>query len=55
MEYITKAKAKVFIPCHDAILSDVGRGINNNWLSRACAEVNAEYAALLPGESLELK
>jgi len=55
MEYITKAKAKVFIPCHDAILSDVGRGINNNWLSRACAEVNTKYAALLPEESLELK
>lgn len=55
MEYITKAKAKIFIPCHDAILSDVGRGINNNWLSRACAEVNAEYKALLPNESIELK
>ena len=54
MEYISKAKAKCFVPCHDAFSSELGRGVNNNWLGRACAEAGVELKVLTPEESLEI-
>lgn len=53
MEYITKCEAKIIIPCHDAVLSNLGKNICNNWIKRACEEASVQCAPLQIGESLE--
>lgn len=53
MEYITKCEAKTIIPCHDAVLSNLGKNICNNWMKRACEEASFQCAPLQIGESLE--
>ena len=40
------------IPVHDALLSELGELISNNWMNKACDEVGAEYKELKPGESV---
>ena len=54
MEYIQTHRPKRVIPVHDAVLSDFGRQINNNWLRQACFEVGSELVALEAGQSLEI-
>ena len=53
MEYIKKAKPEIAIPCHNAVLSDLGNDFNNNWLARAAEEVDTKLAPLRPGESIK--
>ncbi len=52
MEYIERAKPEVVIPVHDALLSELGEGISNNWVKKACEGVGASFAGLKPGESI---
>ncbi len=40
------------IPVHNAVLSELGNGFNNNWLRTACEEVGAQFAPLGIGESV---
>lgn len=54
MEYIKAVKPKMVIPVHDAVLSELGNGFNNNWLRVATEEAGAEFKALKVGESLEM-
>lgn len=54
MEYIKTARPKIVIPVHNAVLSELGDGFNNNWLRVACEEVGAELKVLKVGESLEI-
>lgn len=54
MEYIRMAKPQMAIPVHNAVLSELGNGFNNNWLRVACEEVGAEFAPLSIGESVEI-
>lgn len=54
-EYIKKARPEIAIPFHNAVLSDLGNGINNNWLAKVADEVDTKFAPLQPGESIELE
>ena len=54
MQYIRAVKPKMVIPAHNAVLSELGNGYNNNWLRMACEEVGAEFAPLNIGESVEV-
>ena len=54
MEYIKTVKPKIAVPVHNAVLSDLGNGFNNNWLRMVCEEVEAELAPLEVGESVEI-
>lgn len=54
MEYIKEVRPKLAVPVHNAVLSELGNGFNNNWLRMACEEVGAELAPLSIGESIEI-
>lgn len=54
MEYIKLVQPKLAVPVHNAVLSELGNGFNNNWLRVACEEVGAELASLEIGESVEI-
>ncbi len=54
MEYIKTVKPKVAVPVHNAVLSELGDGFNNNWLRVSAEEVGAELKALKAGESFEV-
>lgn len=54
MEYIKLVQPKLVVPVHNAVLSELGNGFNNNWLRVACEEVGAELASLEIGESVEI-
>jgi L-ascorbate metabolism protein UlaG (beta-lactamase superfamily) len=53
MDLITVTKPQHVIPTHDAMLSEIGEMINDNWLRQAAEGVQAEYKRLHSGESLE--
>ena len=52
MNYIRQLQPSKVLPVHDAILSDYGLPIHNNWISKACIEVNAQHYPIKPGERL---
>ncbi|MBO7560514.1 MBL fold metallo-hydrolase [Candidatus Saccharibacteria bacterium] len=54
MNYIEKAKPKMVIPIHDALLSELGETISNNWVKKACESEASEFVYLNPGESREI-
>lgn len=54
MKYVEKMQPRIVIPVHDALLSEFGKGVQNNWLKRACDEFGAEFCALEPGASVEI-
>lgn len=54
MEYIKTVKPKIVVPVHNAVLSSLGDGFNNNWLRVAAEEIGAGFNALKTGESLEV-
>ena len=54
MSFIEKAKPELIIPVHDALLSELGEAISNNWIKKACNNVEAEFAYLKPGKSVEI-
>ncbi len=54
MEYIKAVRPKIAVPVHNAVLSSLGNGFNNNWLRIVCEEVGAELAPLEAGESMEV-
>ncbi len=53
MEYIRRAQPRRVIPVHNAVLSELGNTINNNWLKLAADEVEAEFYGLGVGEELD--
>ncbi len=54
MNYIGRAKPKMVIPVHDALLSNLGETISNNWVKKACESETSEFVYLNPGESREI-
>jgi L-ascorbate metabolism protein UlaG (beta-lactamase superfamily) len=54
MQYITKLKPATAIPIHDALFSELGMKINNNWVQKACNETGVNYVVLQSGENLEI-
>lgn len=54
IDFVRRAQPAVAIPIHDAVLSELGKGFNNNWLKNACAEIGAECVVLEPGQSFEV-
>ena len=53
MAFIEKIKPEIAIPVHDALLSELGEAISNNWVRKACDDVMANLTELKPGESIE--
>lgn len=54
MEFIDRAKPEMVVPVHDALLSELGETISNNWIKMACDGVNAKYAELRSGNSVDI-
>ena len=54
MEYIKTVRPKIAIPVHNAVLSEFGNGIQNNWLRQACEAVGVQFIPLGINESFEL-
>lgn len=46
--------AKIVLPVHNAVLSEFGNGVYNNWLRQACESAGSEFAPLASGESIDL-
>lgn len=53
LNYIATIKPQKVIPIHDAVLSDFGKQVNNNWIQNFCEESNIEFHALSLGQHLE--
>jgi len=54
IDYVKAVRPGTVIPTHDAVLSNIGRAFNNNWLQTACASLGAKFAPLAPGASIEI-
>lgn len=54
MNYLKEIKPEIAIPVHDAVLSELGQGFHNSWLSKAADEVGTKLVPLKPGESVEI-
>lgn len=54
MDYIKTVKPQIAIPFHNALLSELGESISDNWLNTACKEAGSEFKALKVGESIEV-
>ena len=52
MDFINKAKPRMVIPIHDALLSELGEAITGGWIKKACEDIGAEYKELKPNESV---
>lgn len=52
MDFVGKVKPRIVIPVHDALLSDLGKSINDNWMKKACDKAGAEYRDLSFGENV---
>ena len=52
MDYVEAVKPKIVIPVHDALLSEFGKSISDNWMKKACDKMGAEYKELNSGESV---
>jgi len=52
INYIRQLRPTKVLPVHDALLSNFGLPIYNNWISKACVEVNAQHCAIRPGDKL---
>lgn len=52
MNYVRSTKPENVVPMHDAVLSELGKTFNNNWIKMVCDEIGAECAVLDPNESL---
>ena len=52
MDFVDRVKPQIVIPVHDALLSDLGKSISDNWMKRACDKAGAEYRDLSFGENV---
>ena len=53
VDFVRRAQPLTVIPFHDAVLSDLGKGFNNNVLKSACETASINFAPLKFGENLE--
>ncbi len=54
LDYVRTVQPRLVVPLHDAVLSKLGKKINDSWLYATATEIGAEYRALEVGESIEL-
>ena len=54
IEYIKAVRPEIVVPVHDAVLSELGKGFNNNWLGRACEEIGARFENIEFNETIEI-
>ncbi len=54
MAYIETVRPKIAVPVHNALLSEFGNGVYNNWIRSACQAAGSEFAPLSSGESIDL-
>lgn len=54
IDFITQAKPHVIIPVHDALHSDVGHMVSDNFLQETAKKINATYQRLSPSETLSV-
>lgn len=54
MTYLEAVRPKIAVPIHNALLSEFGDGVYNNWLRAACQKIGSEFAPLSSGESIIL-
>lgn len=54
VDYVKVVRPGVVIPTHDAVLSELGKTFNNNWLRTAVAPLSVEFVALAPGMGIEV-
>ncbi len=54
MAFIGAAQAKQYVPIHDAVLSDAGKGFYNYWAGSAAEAKNRTYSVLKTGESIQV-
>jgi len=54
IEYIKAVRPEVVVPIHDAVLSELGKGFNNNWLNGACDEAGARFKNIGFNETIEI-
>lgn len=54
MNYIERAQPEVVLPVHNAILSEMGGAIYNNWLGNAAEKAGSKFAPLKVGETIEI-
>ncbi len=52
MDFVDRVKPQMVIPIHDALLSDLGKSISDNWMKKACDKAGAEYRDLSFGENV---
>lgn len=53
MDFFNEIKPQVCFPTHNAILSDKGQGILDNFGNKLCHASGATYYSLKPGESID--
>ena len=54
MDFIKRIAPELVVPIHDALLSELGETISNNWVMKACDDMGAKFAYLKPGDNIEL-
>ena len=54
VDFVEKTHPSIVIPVHDAVLSDLGKKFNGNWLNKTCESMGAKFTYLKPGDSVEL-
>lgn len=54
MNFIKEVMPKVVIPFHEALNSEFGNQVANNWLSKACDETGCELKVMKIGEGYEV-
>lgn len=54
MNYIQAVRPQIAVPVHNAVLSELGNGFNNNWLKSACEKIGADFRALKNNEGMEV-
>lgn len=50
MDFIEKSGAKIVVSAHDALNSEFGNEVCDNWIEKCCEEVGAEYRNVHFGE-----
>ncbi len=54
MEFTKIAKPRIVVPVHDRLLSEMGKTLYDNLLRTTCEGIEAEFAPLMVGESIEV-
>jgi glyoxylase-like metal-dependent hydrolase (beta-lactamase superfamily II) len=50
MDFIAKTRPKIVLPAHDGLNSDLGNLISDNWLTKTCEKIGAQYKNIHFGE-----